>query len=233
VRGRRPTQTDKKDLQICALAGHDWSSGSAYAMASTRTGLRKWATARPVMAQVRLFRSHIADEAAERASRPGGPPSATSPSIDASPLPAAIGRGSSSILDHPADRRAFKDKTEGSSIYSGAHWHGGRFLHHLDLTIDYHLNQPTRVGRMGRPPCTQMDVNTLFVAELRGQTTLATRRPGRLRGRRPAVPQGESSHRREHLLSSSPQTAAAREVKQSSSASQNVPIVGAEAGRCR
>jgi len=224
VRGATATQTDKKDLQIGVLAGHDWSSGSAYAMAMYQD--RAPFVGDPVFAQGETLQ--ITQLPNERltglyagAEQAVGDITLT---LDASHF--RRDRDAQQLyLDHPAFSRAFRTRTEGSSVYSGAHWQGGDFTS-LDLTVDYHRNQTDNsVGRMGRPPGTQRDVNTLFVAELRGQTTLATLPAG------PVFAAAGLQYRKEKLHTDATiffnRNGGAREVK-SIFGEVNVPIVGPE-----
>jgi iron complex outermembrane receptor protein len=172
VRGGTATQVDRKDLQIGALTGHSWDSGSVYGMAMFQK--RSPLVGKPVEAQgetlqiTQLPNERLVGLYAGGQQRFGD----VTVSLDASHF--QRDRDSKQLyLDEPQYNRAFKTRTRGSSIYSGAHWQGEDRTS-LDLTVDYHRNQTDNaVGRMGRAPKTQQDNNTLFVSELRGQTAVA------------------------------------------------------------
>lgn len=224
VRGATATQTGKQDLQIGALAGHDWSNGGAYAMAMYQE--RSPFAGDPVFAQGETLQ--ITQLPAERltgvyAGVRQGIGDITL-SIDASHF--QRDRESEQLyLDHPTYNRAFRTRTRGSSIYSGAHWQGAD-LTSVDLTVDYHRNRTDNsVGRMGRPPGAQRDTNSLFVAELRGQTALATLPAG------PVLAAAGLQYRKEELRTDATiffnRNGGSREVR-SVFGELNVPVVGAE-----
>ena len=172
VRGATATQTGKKDLQVGALAGHAWDGGEVYGMAMYQT--RAPLVGDPV---------DVAGEALQITQLPherlvglyGGGQQRfgdVTVSLDASGF--QRDRDSKQLyLDTPQYNRTFNTRTRGSSVYGGAHWQGEGATS-LDLNLDYHRNQTDNaVGRVGRAPNRQSDINTLVVAELRGQTALA------------------------------------------------------------
>ncbi len=173
VRGATATRTGKKDVQASALAGHSWGSGSVYGMAMYQK--RAPFVGAPV---------DVSGEALQITQLPnerltgfyaGGQQEIGdfTFSIDASRF--QRDRDSKQIyLDEPAFNRVFRTRTTGVSVYNGVHWQGSGSTA-LDLTVDYHRNRTdSSSSRMARPPSTRQETNTLFVAELRGQTALAT-----------------------------------------------------------
>ena len=224
VRGTTATQVDKQDFQLGALAGHDWSTGSAYAMAMHQD--RAPLVGDPIQAQGETLQ--ITQLPSERLTGLyAGAQQAVGDvtlSIDASHF--QRDRSSQQIyLTSPAFDRAFKTRTKGSSLYSGAHWQGDDFTS-LDLTVDYHRNRTDNsINRVGRPPRTQRDDNTLFVAEARGQTALGALPAG------PVLAAGGLQYRKEELRTDATiffnRNGGSREVK-SVFGEVNVPLVSAE-----
>lgn len=172
VRGATATQVDRDDLQVGALTGHDWDSGSVYGMAMYQK--RSPLVGDPVEAQgERLQITQLPNERlvglyAGGEQRLGD----FTLQLDASHF--QRDRSAKQLyLDEPQYNRAFQTRTKGSSLYSGVHWQGEDNTS-LDLTVDYHRNQTNNaVGRVGRAPGRQQDNNTLLVSELRGQTAVA------------------------------------------------------------
>lgn len=192
VRGATATETGKKDLQVGALAGHAWDSGEVYGMAMYQT--RAPLVGDPV---------DVAGEALQITQLPherlvglyGGGQQRfgdVTLSLDASGF--QRDRDSKQLyLDEPQYNRTFATRTRGSSVYGGAHWQGDGATS-LDLNLDYHRNQTDNaVGRVGRAPNRQSDINTLVVAELRGQTALANLPAG------PVLAAAGVQYRREEL----------------------------------
>ena len=178
VRGATATRTGKQDLQVSALAGQSWDSGSLYGMAMYQKRAPFVGTPVEVAGET-LQITQLPDELLSGfyggAQQQAGD---FTLSVDASYF--ERDRSSKQLyLDEPAFDRVFRTRTTGFSIYNGVRWQGGGATA-LDLTVDYHRNDTgSSAARVGRRPSTREYSNTLFVAELRGQTAL---------GRLPAGP---------------------------------------------
>lgn len=224
VRGATATQAAKDDLQVGALAGHAWDSGEVYGMAMYQT--RAPLVGAPV---------DVAGEALQITQLPherlvglyGGGQQRfgdVTLSLDASGF--QRDRDSKQLyLDEPQYNRTFTTRTKGSSVYGGAHWQGDGATS-LDLNLDYHRNQTDNaVGRVGRAPNRQSDINTLVVAELRGQTALANLPAG------PVLAAAGVQYRREELWTNATiffnRSGGEREVR-SVFGEINAPIVSAD-----
>ncbi len=224
VRGATATRTGKEDVQISGLAGHSWGSGNVYGMAMYQK--RSPFIGDPV---------DVSGEALQVTQLPnerltdlyGGIQQDLGDltfSIDASRF--QRDRDSRQIfLDEPAFNRVFKTRTTGVSIYNGVHWQGQGSTA-LDLTVDYHRTHTDgSSSRVGRPPSSRESTNTLFVAELRGQTTLATLPGG------PVLVAGGFQYRAETLRTDATiffnRNGGTRKVK-SVFGEVNVPIIGAD-----
>jgi len=174
VRGASATEGGKDDFQVGVLAGHEWDGGSAYGMAMLQT--RSPLVGDPVEADgeriqiTQLPHERLSGVYAGLEQKLGDD---VTLSLDAS----AFRRERDSrqlYLDFPSFNRDLKTRTQGLSLYSGARWQGEGYTS-LEMTADYHRNQTDNaVGRVGRKPGTQKDVNGLTVFELHGQTALAT-----------------------------------------------------------
>lgn len=223
VRGAMATRTSKQDLQIGALAGHAWDGGQVYGMVMRQE--RDPLMGDPVVASgerlqiTQLPKERLTGIYAGGQQRFGD----VTVSVDASGF--RRDRASQQLyLDEPQYNRAFRTRTKGSSVYGGAHWQGEGATG-LDLTVDYHRNQTDNsVGRVGRIPSTQKDINTLVVAELRGQTALADLPAG------PVLAAAGAQYRREALWTNATiffnRSGGEREVR-SVFGEINAPIVGA------
>jgi iron complex outermembrane receptor protein len=226
VRGATATQSAKHDLQVSLLGGRSWSGGSAYGMAMYQK--RSPLMGDPVA---------VGDEALQITQLPNerlvGLYAGAEQSlgqltftVDASAFERE--RDSKQLyLDEPNFNRAFRTRTRGTSVYSGVHWQGEGATG-ANLTIDYHRNQTNnRIVRVGRNSTMQEDTNTLFVAELRGQTALVRLPAG------PVLAAAGVQYRRESLRTDATiffnRNGAAREVK-SVFGELNAPIVGEAMG---
>lgn len=224
ARGATATRTGKQDWQASALAGHSWGSGRVYGMAMIQD--RSPFVGDPVEASGEALQiTQLPDERltglyAGLEQEAGD----FTFSLDAS----RFQRDRSSrqlFLDEPAFNRVFKTRTTGVSIYSGVRWQGQGSTA-LDLTVDYHRNHTdSSSSRMGRPPATRESTNRLFVAELRGQTALASLPAGQI------MVAGGFQYRSETLRTDATiffnREGGTREVK-SVFGEINVPIVGPE-----
>ena len=222
VRGATATQSSKHDLQVSLLGGRGWSGGSAYGMAMYQK--REPLVGDPVdvggeaLQITQLPRERLIGLYAGAEQALGD----LTFTVDASAFERE--RASSQLyLDEPAFNRTFRTRTRGASIYSGVHWQG-EGVTGADLTVDYHRNQTNnRIVRVRRNATMQEDTNTLFVAELRGQTALVSLPAG------PVVAAAGAQYRRESLRTDATiffnRNGAAREVK-SVFGELNAPIVG-------
>lgn len=192
VRGATATETGKRDLQVGALVGHSWDGGEVYGMAMYQK--RQPLVGDPVQASgealqiTQLPGERLVGLYAGGQQRFGD----LTLSVDASGF--QRDRDSKQLyLDEPQFNRTFQTRTKGHSLYGGAHWQGEGATS-LDLSLDYHRNQTDNaVGRVGRAPNRQSDINTLVVAELRGQTALANLPAG------PVLAAAGLQYRREEL----------------------------------
>ncbi|WEK00153.1 MAG: TonB-dependent receptor [Candidatus Sphingomonas phytovorans] len=226
ARGATATRTGKEDVQISGLAGHSWGSGTIYGMAMYQK--RSPFIGDPVDVSGEALQ--ITQLPNERLSGlyAGGRQEAGdfTFSIDASRF--QRDRNSRQIfLDEPAFNREFKTRTTGVSVYNGIHWQG-KDSTALDLTMDYHrTHTDSSSSRVGRSPSLRDSTNTLFVAELRGQTALATLPAG------PILVAGGFQYRAETLRTDATiffnRNGGTRKVK-SVFGEVNLPIVGTEQG---
>lgn len=177
LRGSTATQTGSKNWEASALAGHSWGSGNIYGMAMVQkrgayiedpivvTGVPLRITQLP-NEELSGFYGGVRQEVGDIAF-----------SVDAS----RFQRDRNARIDYPdepEDNRFFKTRTTGYSVNGNVHWQGSGATS-LDLNIDYGRNRTnSRVFRgippYGAPRTSYEYTNTLLVAELSGQTELAT-----------------------------------------------------------
>ncbi|MET0310140.1 MAG: TonB-dependent receptor [Sphingomonas sp.] len=176
VRGSTSTQTGSKNGEASALFGHSWGSGSVYAMAMYQK--RSEYIEDPVVSDgwrvqisqlpnetVSGFYGGIRQEAGD-----------VTFSVDASHFQ----RDRDARIDYPdftQYNERFKTRTTGSSVNGNAHWQGNEATS-IDLNVDYGRNKTGSKVFEGVPPYGDPDThysytNSLFVAELSGQTALA------------------------------------------------------------
>jgi iron complex outermembrane recepter protein len=176
LRGATTTETGSKNWEGSALAGHSWSSGSVYGMAMYQK--RSEFIEDPILSEGwRVQISQLPNE--ELSGFYGGIRQEAGDvtfSVDASHFE----RDRDARIDYPdfTDyNELFRTATAGSSVYGNAHWQGNETTS-LDLNIDYGHNRTTSRVFEGLPPYGDPGTdysytNSLFVAELSGQTALA------------------------------------------------------------
>lgn len=196
VRGATTTQTGARNGEASALAGHSWGSGNVYAMAMYQT--RDAFSGAPILVgrtRVRfdqLPRETISGFYAGMRQEVGD----LTFSVDAS----RFRRDRQALRDFPdtpRDNRLYKTRTTGYAVYGNAHWQGGG-ASSVDLNIDYGRNTSDSSLFSGLPPYTKPRTryaytNSLFTAELSGQTALASLPAG------PIIVAGGAQYRREEL----------------------------------
>lgn len=176
LRGSTATETGSKNWEASALAGHSWGTGSIYGMAMYQkrgafiedpiiaSGTRLQITQLP-NEEVSGFYGGMRQEAGD-----------FSFSLDAS----RFQRDRDALRNYPdlqRYNRLYKTRTTGYSAYSNLHWQGDGSTS-IDLNVDYGRNRTNSSLFNGVPPYSAPSTryeyrNTLFVAELSGQTELA------------------------------------------------------------
>ncbi len=230
VRGATTTATGSKNWEASALAGHSWATGSVYGMAMYQK--RSAFIEDPIVASnTRLQITQLPDE--EISGFYGGVRQEAgdfSVSIDAS----RFQRDRSAIRnypDFPRYNRLYKTRTTGYSINGNTHWQGNGATS-IDLNIDYGQNRTNSSLFSGVPPYSPTSTkyeyrNTLFVAELNGQTEVATLPAG------PVLVAGGLQYRVETLRTDAKiffnRNGGTRKAK-SAFGEVSVPIVGPEQG---
>jgi len=196
LRGGTATQTGAKNWEASALAGHSWSSGNLYGVAMYQKrsayvedpivadGTRLQITQLP-NEEVRGLYAGIRQEAGDLTF-----------SVDASRFQRDR-NAMRNYPDFPGFGSMYKSRTTGYAVYSNARWQGDGSTS-VDLNIDYGRNQSTSSLFNGPPPYTKPRrtygyTNTLFTAELSGQTTLASLPGG------PVIAAGGIQYREEEL----------------------------------
>jgi iron complex outermembrane recepter protein len=171
MRNAIATETGRTDLQVSALAGESWGSGSLYGMAMYQK--RAPFVRDPVrVASGELQIDELPDELVS-GFYAGGQQSFgdLTYSLDAS----YFERDRTSqqrYLYEPSSNRRFHTGTSGYSFYNNLHWQG-RGTTAVDLYLDYGRNDTNSDSRrVSGTPSYRNYSNTLFVAELRGQTQL-------------------------------------------------------------
>ncbi|HZF45121.1 MAG TPA: TonB-dependent receptor, partial [Sphingomonadaceae bacterium] len=230
VRGATMTDTGAKNWEANALAGHSWSTGSVYGMAMYQQ--RSAFLEEPIVASgTRLQQSQLPDE--QVSGFYGGVRQEVGDltlSVDAS----RFQRDREAIRnypDFPRYNRFFKTRTTGYAVNGNAHWQGDSATS-IDLNIDYGRNKTSSNVFSGLPPFAApsthySDTNTLFVAELTGQTALATLPAG------PVLVAGGVQYRKETLRTDAKiffNLNGGERTAKSAYGEVNVPIVGAEQG---
>lgn len=173
LRAGAATETGKRDYEASVLGGHAWNGGSVYGMAMYQK--RSPFVGGPLQAQGETLQ--ITQLPDERLSNLSGGLEQTFGDFTLTIDAFRFQRDRSSrqlFLDEPQYNRLFKTRTTGVSIYNGLNWRGDGATS-LDFTVDYHRNQTDNSSTTGtRRPNTRAYTNKLFVAELRGQTAVAT-----------------------------------------------------------
>jgi len=175
MRGATTTETGSKNWEASVLGGHSWGSGQVYGMAMYQR--RNAFIEDPIVASgtalqitqlpnetVTGFYGGIEQELGNFTF-----------SVDAS----RFQRDRDAVIryiDEPDYNRFYDTRTTGYSIYSNLHWQG-KGATSFDLNIDYGHNKTNSNLFYGLPPFDNPSrdfthKNSLFVAELRGQTPL-------------------------------------------------------------
>lgn len=171
IRNAMTTETGKTSLQASALAGHSWSSGSIYGMAMYQK--RAPFTRDPVRVSDEYLQIDELPDELLTGFYAGGQQSFGdfTYSLDASYFERER-RSQQRYLDEPQYNRRFHTGASGYSFYNNLHWQG-RGLTAIDLYVDYGRNDTNSDSRrVTGSPSFRNYSNTLFVAELHGQTQL-------------------------------------------------------------
>lgn len=173
VRGGTATEVGKTDYQASALAGHSWGSGSVYGMASYQK--RAPYIEEPVDASGYLYQTTQLPAEKLSGFYLGGQQDVGNLTflVDAS----RFQRDRQAIRNYPGlsgQNRTYESRITGYSIANTVRWQGAGSTS-IDLNVDYSRNHNRSITTTGtRPSTIRNETNTLFVAELRGQTALAT-----------------------------------------------------------
>ena len=228
LRGATTTATGSKNWEASALAGHSWGTGNIYGMAMYQR--------RPAYIEDPIVVSNTPLQITQLPNEDisgfyGGLRQEFSDftfSIDAS----RFQRDRNARINYPGDpkdNRFYRTRTTGHSINGNIHWQAGRSTS-LDLNIDYGRNRTnSRLFRGAGPydaPSTHYEYrNTLFVAELNGQTELAMLPAG------PILVAGGAQYRVETMRTDAKiffnRNGGTRRAK-SAFGEVNVPIIGPE-----
>lgn len=175
VRGSTATETGAKNWEASALAGHSWGSGHVYGM--TMYQRRDAFIEDPIMvSDTPLQITQLPNETVTGFY--GGLEQDFGDftfSVDAS----RFQRDRDAVIryiDEPEDNRFYDTRTTGYSVYGNLHWQGAGSTS-VDLNVDYGRNKTGSKLHYGLPPfddpwTSYQHTNSLFVAELRGQTAL-------------------------------------------------------------
>lgn len=177
LRGATATETGSKNWEASALAGHSWATGNVYAMAMYQK--RSAFIEDPIVAD--NTRLQITQLPAEEISGFYGGIRQDAGDFSVSVDGSRFQRDRSAIRNYPdlpRFNRLYKTRTTGYSLNGNAHWQGNGSTS-IDLNIDYGRNRTNTSLFNGVPPFSPTSTkyeyrNTLFVAELTGQTKLAT-----------------------------------------------------------
>ena len=197
LHGTTATQTGSKNWETSALAGHSWSSGYVYGMAMYQK--RSAYIEDPIVASdTRLQITQLPNETvsglyAGIRQEIGD----FTFSVDAS----RFQRDRDALRNYPdlpSFNRLYKARTSGHSVYGNAHWQGSGETA-ADLNIDYGRNRSSSSLFRGTGPYTVPQTryeytNTLFAAELSGQTRVASLPAG------PVILAGGIQYREEELV---------------------------------
>lgn len=226
LRGSTTTETGSKNWEASALAGHSWGSGSVYGMAMYQ---RRAAYIEDpiVVSNTPLQITQLPNE--DISGFYGGVRQEAGDftfSVDAS----RFQRDRDAVINYPGDpddNRFYTTRTTGYSVYGNVHWQAGSATS-IDLNIDYGRNRTNSALFRGIPPYGPPSTgyeykNTLFVAELSGQTELATLPAG------PVLLAGGMQYRKETMRTDAAiffnENGGTRKAK-SAFGEVNVPIVG-------
>lgn len=194
--GATATRTGSKNWEASALAGHSWGSGNVYGMAMYQK--RSAYIEDPIIASnTRLQITQLPNE--EVSGLYAGIRQEAGDftfSVDAS----RFQRDRDALRNYPdipSFNRLYKARTTGHSVYGNAHWQGAGATS-VDLNIDYGRNRSSSSLFNGAGPYTTPRTryeytNTLFAADLTGQTRLASLPAG------PVIVAGGIQYREEEL----------------------------------
>ncbi|TCM04716.1 TonB-dependent receptor [Sphingomonas sp. PP-CC-3G-468] len=195
-RGATATRTGSRNWEASALAGHGWGSGNVYGMAMYQK--RSAYVEDPIIASnTRLQITQLPNE--EVSGLYAGIRQEAGDftfSVDAS----RFQRDRDALRNYPdipSFNRLYRARTTGHSVYGNAHWQGAGATS-VDLNIDYGRNRSSSslfngAGPYTKPRTRYEYTNTLFAAELSGQTRLASLPAG------PVIVAGGVQYREEEL----------------------------------
>lgn len=224
LRGSTTTQTGAGNVEASVLGGRSWGSGKAYAMAMYQS--RSPYVEDPIT---------VSGEELQITQLPGEDLGGVYAGFeqrfgdftlwsDASAFQRDREARQNFIHD-PQTNRLFTATTKGHSIYNGLRWQGDGATS-LELNVDHHRNRTTSEAFTGpRLASARRYTNTLFVADLTGQTKLLTLPGG------PVLAAGGAQFRSEKLWTDATiffnRNGATREVK-SVFGELNIPLIGPE-----
>lgn len=228
LRGSTTTETGSKNWEASVLAGHSWATGNVYGMAMYQK--RAAFIEDPIIAD--NTRLQITQLPNEKINGVYGGVRQEAGNVTFSVDASRFQRDRDALRNYPDLQnfnRLYKSRTTGYSINSNAHWQGDGTTS-LDLNIDYGRNRTVSSLFNGIPPYrapsrTYEYRNTLFVAELTGQTELAMLPAG------PILAAGGLQYRTETLRTDAKiffNLNGGKRTAKSAFGEINVPIIGPE-----
>ncbi|WP_343520152.1 TonB-dependent receptor [Sphingomonas sp.] len=230
VRGSTATQTGSNNVELSALVGHSWGSGSVYGAAMYQK--RSAYIEDPILVSNTLLQiTQLPNE--EVSGLYGGIEQEFGDlklSVDAAHFHRRRDAGIN-YIDEPEDNRFYDNEAAGYSVYGNVHWQASEATS-FDLNLDWGSNRTISAlfrgeRPFGAPSTAYTHRNTLFAAELTGQTELARLPAG------PVLLAGGAQYRRETFRTTAKiffnRDGGEREVK-SLFGEVNLPIVGADMG---
>lgn len=230
LRASTATQTGANNAELSALAGHSWNGGHVYGAAMYQK--RSAYIEDPILVSNTLLQiSQLPNE--EVSGLYAGAEQELGDvkfSVDASHFHRKRD-ASINYIGHAEDNRFYDNEAAGYSVYGNVHWQASAATS-FDLNLDWGRNRTTSAlfrgeRPFGTPRVSYTHRNTLFAAELTGQTTLARLPAG------PILLAGGAQYRRETFRTTAKiffnRNGGEREVK-SLFGEVNVPIVAADMG---
>lgn len=229
MRGSTATRTGSNNAELSALAGHSWGSGNIYGAAMYQK--RSAYIEDPItVSNTRLQITQLPEEEVSGLYA-GFEQQLGDVTVSANASHFLRNRDARiNYIDDSDDNRTYRNRASGYSAYGNVHWQASKATS-FDLNIDWGSNRTESKLFYGltpeRPARAYTHRNTLFAAELTGQTELAGLPAG------PILLAGGAQYRRETLNTTAKiffnLSGGEREVK-SVFGEAYVPIVSAEMG---